>query len=686
MSTVYPNGIDDNLTLQTVFDNITDVKADTVNRLRDAILNVEKALGINPQGTYTSTGGVRARLDAMDVTISNLNIQVSNILVDVGVIVSALDGAHMTLGTLVPSGFNPIGITTLQSSMNVTETLDTFNNIMAYLAPAQPLSMQGLSIDAATAIAYANSSAKVADVSGHSLGYFKTGSPAGSAYSFITKTQVFTLTTHTTNDATTGFSDGDKGILALNINNAGTVTTSSFNLFTAFDETYRANSQGVSYSGTTGNASPPLKIVNSNLQIYSVGAFNGFPLWQKGVARINNITLSPGYNYFNFVHTVGSSVRTSNLFELFYDNGAVNPTYPSTPALTVSSSANLNYLSGIKYLTTGDSLQLQATINNAFVNTYLQIPLTYTFTVGIPSSTGDLSTPSTINTSLPAVGPTGTNLVPNSTDSISINRTFNITTTNQQTVNQLATITYSNAYGTTFVSSSAAQNLLINTYNTHASSNKIEAFVDEAYRLLPDINGASGASALYPNDYVGIPPVIPALSGNPGYWDSQAALTNGNAQAFNARLVYPLGTSFNFSSGSYQPAQFSGRDYSGFNNSNTHGGQVYYRAMYDPGIPHSLGTLTLGGLVLLDLTQLPSPNVKVEMKLPGVTGWLDFSKPSPGVPTGVTGEGCRTSSSGSSFGWSVGTFSTATSGYMYILRITLFNTNRQISSLTEAFA
>lgn len=662
----YPNSIDDTTTLPLVFDNITEVTADTVNRVRNAVVAIEQALGINPADGYANLGGVSARLDAIDTSITNLNTGLVNVVSEVTALIAALDGEHIDLGT--PSGgFNTVGITTLQSTDKITDTLDTFNNIMAYLAPAQPQSMQNLAVDTVTNVPVFVG--KVADVTGHAGGYFKSGLPAGSVYTFITKTQSFVLTTHNTGDATTGFSDADKGILVLNINNAGTITTSTFDLFHAFDENFRTTAQGATYAAGTGNASPPLKVVDSHLQIYSVAAFNSFPLWQKGVARVTNVSLAPGYNYFNFTHTVGSNSRTSQSFEIFYDNGATNPIVTVT-SFSVSTSANLNYLSGIRYLTTGDSLQLQATVNNAFVNTYLQTPIQYTFTVGIPTTAGDMSDPSI------TVGPTGNNIVPNSTDHITINRVFTITVTNQQTVNQLATISYTNVYGTAFIGTSSPINLLINTYNSPASTNSTESFVDEAYRLLPGINGATGSAAAYPNDYVGIPPAIPPAPANPGYWNPQTVLSNGNAQLYNAQLVYPH---LDFTTG-FSPAQQPGVNYSGFT-----GGQVYYRAMYAPGNPRSTGTLTIGGINLTDLTQV-SPNIKVEMKLPGVTGWLDFSLPfNNGTFTGATGQGCRTGNSGSAFGWSVGTFTTATSGFMYILRLTLNNTTRTVTSLTESF-
>lgn len=673
MSTVYPNSIDDVTTLPVVIDNVTQVTASTVNVLRFAIVTIEQVLGISPAGAYAGLGGVRARLDNVDTQITSLSTDLSNVVSTVTALIAAVDGEHVKLGT--PSGgFDTVGIVTLQNTTFVTEAINIFNNIMSYLAPMTAHSMNDISLEAVTSVPLY--SGKVSDVTGHSSGYFKSGFTGGSAYTIITKTQNFTLTTHDTNDSSTGVSDFDKGILTLNIHNAGILSASTFNLGAAFDESHRIDSQGLSYDGYNGNASPPLLQVNAALQVYSIEIFNSFPLWQKGAARIINTTLSPGYNTFGFVHTIGGDVRVSQLYELFYDNNTtLNPTYPSTPTLIVSSSASSNYLSGIKFLTAGSTLRLQATINNAFTNVYLQSPLNYNFTAGIVGTIGNLSDASI------TVGPTGSNSIPNSTDHITIDRIFTISVLNQHTINQIATITYSNVYGALFVAATPTNNILLNTYNTHISTNTTEGFLDEVYRLLPDINGASGTVAAYPNDYVGIPPAIPALFGNPGYWNATAVLTNGNAQVFDGYLIYPTQ---NFTSG-YNPAQNGSSNYSGFNNTNSHNGQVYYRAMYSINNPRSTGTLTLGGISLTDLTQI-SPNIKVEMKLPGTTGWLNFKLPfNVSTFSGITGDGCRAGVSGSDFEWSTGSFSTATSGFMYILRITLFNASRHVSALTESF-
>lgn len=669
MATQYPGAVDDTTSLPLAFDNLTEVTASTVNRLRAAVVAIEQALGINPQGTFTNTGGVSARFNDINSSISTLTTDVANTVTTVNNIIATIDGENLDLGT--PLGGFLTGITTLQDTNKVTEILNTFNNLMSYLTPAQPQSMDNLAIDSITSIPIiSSSSAKVADVTGHSIGYFKTGLPAGSANYRITKTQSFTLTTHTTNDATTGFSDADKGVIDLFING---IIASTFSLSNAFDENHRSDvsGQGITYNGNTGSATPPLLVIDSHLQIYSIAPFNGFPLWQKGVAHITNTALSSGYNTFQVRHTVGSSQRLSQIFDLFYDSGSISPSFASTPSLTINGSpSNFNYLSGIKYLTTGDSLLLTSTINNAFVNTYLETPLNYSFSAGIPSATSGLITDS----GSVSIGPTGTNAIPNSTDHITINKVFPITLTNQQTINCIANIIYSNIYGTTFQSQSVSQNMLLNTYNSPGSTAATDIFVDESYRLNPDDNGL-GSPVAYPNDYANVPI---SITGN---WNSQASLVNGNAQVFNFALRYPTQS---FISG-YIPAQGGSTNYSGFNNTNTHSGQVYYRSMFSSGNTRSNGTLTINGITLIDLTQL-SPNLKVEMKLPGITEWLDFSKPfDNGTFTGITGDGCRAGNSGSVFGWSIGTFTTASSGFMYILRITLFNTNRTITLLSESF-
>lgn len=67
--TVYPAQIDNNQTLPTAIDNQTPVMGVTVNQLRDAILSIEAALGVQPGGIYGSVG---ARLITIEGTIAHL--------------------------------------------------------------------------------------------------------------------------------------------------------------------------------------------------------------------------------------------------------------------------------------------------------------------------------------------------------------------------------------------------------------------------------------------------------------------------------------------------------------------------------------------------------------------------------------------------------------------------------------
>lgn len=74
----YPAQIDNSTTLPLVTDNSTPVAADTVNRLRNAIIAIESELGVKPAGIYST---VRARLDNLE---NLLNLDVIALAGDLG--------------------------------------------------------------------------------------------------------------------------------------------------------------------------------------------------------------------------------------------------------------------------------------------------------------------------------------------------------------------------------------------------------------------------------------------------------------------------------------------------------------------------------------------------------------------------------------------------------------------------
>src|ERR1700678_3899426 len=50
----FPNSIDDDSTLPAVNDNLTEIGADAINALRDAVFNIETNIGIGANGTTSS--------------------------------------------------------------------------------------------------------------------------------------------------------------------------------------------------------------------------------------------------------------------------------------------------------------------------------------------------------------------------------------------------------------------------------------------------------------------------------------------------------------------------------------------------------------------------------------------------------------------------------------------------------
>lgn len=50
----YPNKIDSSVELPLVRNNITEASSDIINKIRSAVINIERALGIDPQGAKRS--------------------------------------------------------------------------------------------------------------------------------------------------------------------------------------------------------------------------------------------------------------------------------------------------------------------------------------------------------------------------------------------------------------------------------------------------------------------------------------------------------------------------------------------------------------------------------------------------------------------------------------------------------
>lgn len=88
MASQYPATIDNSITLPLVSDNVNSVSASAVNNLRNAIVQMEQALGVNPAGIY---GTVLQRLNAVDASISNITYGVNIPITTTGISYTALN-------------------------------------------------------------------------------------------------------------------------------------------------------------------------------------------------------------------------------------------------------------------------------------------------------------------------------------------------------------------------------------------------------------------------------------------------------------------------------------------------------------------------------------------------------------------------------------------------------------------
>ncbi|MFW6226213.1 MAG: hypothetical protein ACOC3V_04590, partial [bacterium] len=144
-------------------------------------------------------------------------------------------------------------------------------------------------------------------------------------------------------------------------------------------------------------------------------------------------------------------------------------------------------------------------------------------------------------------------------------------------------------------------------------------------------------------------------------WNSQNSLQQGDALLFINKLMY---ANIDFTN-NYKPLQTV--NYSSFT-----GPQTYFRTFYKHTARNG-GKIQINGVTVQDIT---TNRILIDIKLPTETGWLSLNKNyDVSEFTGSDGDGCLLKVEGNDFHYSSGTFSTANSGYMIVVRITLPNTD-----------
>ena len=543
------------------------------------------------------------------------------------------DGMTFALGTPTDGDITD-GLEAFTTATLVTDAIDAMNETLSFLAPANADSMNGDTLTTSGVTFYTGR------LSSGNTNY-KGGDAAGSTVSYITNDGDFTVVSP--NQSTT-FNYADEGNLKYYLN---TVLTDTVDLATNFVEGERVGTQ----TGT------PWVGAASDLSVTSVAYYNSFPKWQLGNASVTIVSadLQQGYNAIYLLRDgMSSSVdQTSATLDVFYDNDIGSDPSVNTPTVA-ENTTSFRYLSGVKMYDRTSTFDLDVTGSDCFDNVYHQTsPLTHSTTNGtITSGNIDFDDASVSGVSAtPVIGETMT----------VTNKLITVPSSNVRSTNARVSVTPRDPYASYSAGTSASANRLIDAYAT--TSTATSEFLDDENRRLPDNDGNA-----YPDNYDSIPGTITAQ------WTSSTALSNGEAQVYNGSLFFPT---INFSTG-YLPTNTV--NYSAFS-----GNQYYLRAMFDSGgTPHSSGQLEFANLTNSDVGAVGAGNINIEIKLPTQTGWLDLGTAfDSGTFTGADGDGCRTAQSGDDWSWSAGTFSTANSGDMIIVRVTFRNSTDSITQIRE---
>ena len=532
------------------------------------------------------------------------------------------------------------GLSDFVPSTKVADAIDEVNEVLKEIAPpdAEPLTGKNLTHNAST------KTAKIP--AGLPTKYYVSESGNKSPGDVISNLIVANSFIISSPSPSTAFNKGDQGKLLVKqaINNLVYNTVATLDIAANFDEALRPTTQNLSNWDNQGTGDPCTDgrvTLNNNrgqLQVTYCGRYN-LNKWQRMNCQINVSNLDTGFNGWKLVHELPTS-QESNVLQLYYDYDTSPLSFSVSPDLVFDSyGANQKYLSGVRYYTTGDKFTLSYTGSNVYKNHYHSTAVS-TYTWGAITGTQTKNPGDT--------GVSGSN-PPNYDDNISYSQLITINAASYRSEDSRVSVSLQHPYKSTVTAQTPSYKFLVNTYG-NTSGDLIDNFVDENYRLPL-------------GEYTTIPGSIT------GQWDSSLPLTTNDALVYAGSLRY-----CNIDFSTYSPV---GPNYSGRT-----GDQKYIRAFRKTGTATNSISLILTGLTNTDVGQIGSGDINVEVKLPGLTGWLDAGKPfDSGSFTGATGQGCRTSQTGSTWGITFGSFSTANSGYIVIIRITFRTANKTITGL-----
>ena len=546
------------------------------------------------------------------------------------------------IGTPTDSSYSDGFFNTWTSSTTIANAVDDINELLFLLAPEKPglLSSTTLSTTSTPTLYSVKLSAGLTNA-----WYYDTsglGHTAGDTISTYFLSGSFRYDTPNTStrfysglaSSQASYGEAYHNIYSFNVG-AGAVT-SSVNA-----------SYNIAGTGVTGSV--------GTLTISDLSTYNN--LWEKANAFISFTQSSEGWQAHSISHSFSGETNLKEHWRDTASNSSPTPSFTSGVGIT-ENSINDKWLSGVLYYGYNSTFKVTfEAASNIFDRCYNASQVARVYGTGMNNLNLSPASPPLYNATYDR---TGVNFV-----NVTLDKADESAFTNSST-NKYLSVALFKAHGTTVGSAGTASttvnlNRAINTYQI-ISSNTYEIFQDEDKRV------SIGTTAAFPS--------------------STAPLANGNAQARNGVLCYPVYT-----------------DYTGIGSTYFSGDQVYERFFYKESA--SNGTLTFAGLsnVSSDVVSVGSGqtsnciNVLLQLINTGIGStsyvYFDLGENVSLTPIGSYGGvgtsnlyGGRYSATSSAINFSFGTFSTENNTTAnlgrYRLIVVFKDDSKTITSITSS--
>lgn len=389
---------------------------------------------------------------------------------------------------------------------------------------------------------------------------------------------------------------------------------------------------------------------DAKLIITDISTFNKFSLWQLGNVELEYCNLQSGYHCFKLEHDFQNTMPIDSTLgtDLFYENDQTDISLTSDPndLFTIVDDSNTVQISGITYLTDKTKCKIKFDIDNAITNVYSSSDL---ININLYNDIIIINTQDLQNLN---------NGIPTANSQINVDHEFTLTTVGSYDVLN-SNVTVYHPYKE-FNQDLELCNKILYKNTISKSTPYFEDFRNEKYRL----KQAEDFSTIIQEDT----------------WDSTLDLSLTDDAPIYLDQLYrrtPLITGY------YPTSNAVSYD-------NKNGKQYYIRKFYSTTkTPYNSITFTLNGQNINPLEYCSTINSNTgyhfEIRLPGVTEWLDASIPfDDSIFNPMTsGCGCRNigKTSENTLSCTFGTISSAASEYTIYIRITLTNDDTTFDSI-----